>query len=95
MAMINGGTAFNVIPDSATIAGTYRAFSKKSFYALRERIEEVGTNLGELDYDFFFFGFLLIGPYMGFELGEYCRVPTATHAYLAGRSRSPSSSPIT
>lgn len=39
--MIHGGTAFNVIPDSATIAGTFRAFSKKSFYALRERIEEV------------------------------------------------------
>ncbi|EEF42271.1 IAA-amino acid hydrolase ILR1 precursor, putative [Ricinus communis] len=41
VAMINGGTAFNVIPDSATIAGTYRAFSKKSFNALRERIEEI------------------------------------------------------
>ncbi|XP_058192907.1 IAA-amino acid hydrolase ILR1-like 4 [Rhododendron vialii] len=41
VAMIHGGTAFNVIPDSATIAGTFRAFSKKSFYALRERIEEV------------------------------------------------------
>ena len=41
MAMIHGGTAFNIIPDAATIAGTFRAFSKKSFYALRERIEEV------------------------------------------------------
>lgn len=39
--MIHGGTAFNVIPDAATIAGTFRAFSKKSFYSLRERIEEV------------------------------------------------------
>jgi IAA-amino acid hydrolase len=39
--MIQGGTAFNVIPDSATIAGTFRAFSKKSFFDLRERIEEV------------------------------------------------------
>ena len=39
--MIHGGTAFNVIPDAATITGTFRAFSKKSFYALRERIEEV------------------------------------------------------
>lgn len=38
---VNGGTALNVIPDSATLAGTYRAFSKKSFYALRDRIEEV------------------------------------------------------
>ncbi|XWS63618.1 hypothetical protein CRYUN_Cryun06bG0115800 [Craigia yunnanensis] len=41
VAMIYGGTAFNVIPDSTTIAGTFRAFSKKSFNALRDRIEEV------------------------------------------------------
>ncbi|XVE75109.1 hypothetical protein DITRI_Ditri12bG0070600 [Diplodiscus trichospermus] len=41
VAMIHGGTAFNVIPDSATIAGTFRAFSKKSFNSLRDRIEEV------------------------------------------------------
>ena len=39
--MIHGGTAFNVIPDSATVEGTFRAFSKKSFNALRERIKEV------------------------------------------------------
>ncbi|KAJ8773790.1 hypothetical protein K2173_008253 [Erythroxylum novogranatense] len=41
VGMIQGGTAFNVIPDSATIAGTFRAFSRKGFKALRERIEEV------------------------------------------------------
>ncbi|XP_007044501.2 PREDICTED: IAA-amino acid hydrolase ILR1-like 1 isoform X2 [Theobroma cacao] len=41
VAMIHGGTAFNVIPDSTTIAGTFRAFSKKSFNALRDRVEEV------------------------------------------------------
>ncbi|KAJ9709090.1 hypothetical protein PVL29_000859 [Vitis rotundifolia] len=41
VAMIHGGTAFNVIPDAATITGTFRAFSKKGFYALRDRIEEV------------------------------------------------------
>ncbi|GMP58087.1 hypothetical protein CsSME_00021888 [Camellia sinensis var. sinensis] len=41
VAMIHGGSAFNVIPDSATIAGTFRAFSKTSFYSLRDRIEEV------------------------------------------------------
>ncbi|KAA8529522.1 hypothetical protein F0562_033679 [Nyssa sinensis] len=41
VGMIQGGTAFNVIPDSATIAGTYRSFGKKSFSALRERIQEV------------------------------------------------------
>ncbi|XP_038893400.1 IAA-amino acid hydrolase ILR1-like 4 [Benincasa hispida] len=41
VAMVQAGTALNVIPDSATIAGTFRAFSKKSFNALRDRIEEV------------------------------------------------------
>ena len=46
MAMINGGTPFNVIPDFSTIAGIYRAFSKKSFYILEERIEEVVYNSG-------------------------------------------------
>ncbi|CAI0386478.1 unnamed protein product [Linum tenue] len=34
VAMINGGNAFNVIPDSATIAGTFRAFSRETFKAL-------------------------------------------------------------
>ncbi|CAI0386475.1 unnamed protein product [Linum tenue] len=41
VAMINGGNAFNVIPDSATIAGTFRAFSRETFKALRDRIKEV------------------------------------------------------
>ncbi|OMO50771.1 Peptidase M20 [Corchorus olitorius] len=41
VSMIHGGSAFNVIPESTTIAGTFRAFSKKNFYALRDRIEEV------------------------------------------------------
>ncbi|KAJ6323749.1 hypothetical protein OIU76_011107 [Salix suchowensis] len=41
VAMIHGGTAFNVIPEFATIEGTFRAFSRKSFDALRERIKEV------------------------------------------------------
>ncbi|WCJ21715.1 IAA-amino acid hydrolase ILR1 [Euphorbia peplus] len=41
VAMINSGTAFNVIPDSATIAGTYRAFSRQSFGSLRDRIQEI------------------------------------------------------
>ncbi|XP_052188001.1 IAA-amino acid hydrolase ILR1-like 1 [Diospyros lotus] len=41
VAMIQGGSAFNIIPDSATIAGTFRAFSKKNFDGLRERIAEV------------------------------------------------------
>lgn len=30
-----------MIPDTATIGGTFRAFSRKSFHALGERIEEV------------------------------------------------------
>ncbi|KAE8696584.1 IAA-amino acid hydrolase ILR1-like 1 [Hibiscus syriacus] len=41
VSMIHGGTAVNVIPDSTTIAGTFRAFSNKRFNALRDRIEEV------------------------------------------------------
>jgi metal-dependent amidase/aminoacylase/carboxypeptidase family protein len=36
-----GGGAFNVIPDSVTIGGTFRAFSRESFMQLRQRIEEV------------------------------------------------------
>ncbi|PSS07374.1 IAA-amino acid hydrolase ILR1-like [Actinidia chinensis var. chinensis] len=41
VAKFQGGGAFNVIPDSVTIGGTFRAFSKKSFTQLRQRIEEV------------------------------------------------------
>lgn len=36
-----GGDAFNVIPNSVTISGTFRAFSNESFYRLKQRIEEV------------------------------------------------------
>ncbi|KAI3850805.1 hypothetical protein MKW98_030865 [Papaver atlanticum] len=36
-----GGGAFNVIPDSVTIGGTFRAFSTESFNQLKKRIEEV------------------------------------------------------
>ncbi|XP_027335888.1 IAA-amino acid hydrolase ILR1-like 4 [Abrus precatorius] len=38
-----GGSAFNVIPDSVTIGGTFRAFSKQSFQQLRQRIEQIVT----------------------------------------------------
>ncbi|KAK7335897.1 hypothetical protein VNO80_28015 [Phaseolus coccineus] len=38
-----GGGAFNVIPDSVTIGGTFRAFSRESFMQLRHRIEQVIT----------------------------------------------------
>lgn len=41
VAMFHGGGAFNVIPDSVTIGGTFRAFSKESFMQLKQRIEEV------------------------------------------------------
>ncbi|CAK7356809.1 unnamed protein product [Dovyalis caffra] len=43
VAKFQGGGAFNVIPDSVTIGGTFRAFSKESFMQLRQRIEEVVT----------------------------------------------------
>ncbi|GAV80275.1 Peptidase_M20 domain-containing protein/M20_dimer domain-containing protein [Cephalotus follicularis] len=43
VAKFQGGGAFNVIPDSVTIGGTFRAFSKESFVQLRKRIEEVIT----------------------------------------------------
>ncbi|EEF46313.1 IAA-amino acid hydrolase ILR1 precursor, putative [Ricinus communis] len=43
VAKFQGGGAFNVIPDSVTIGGTFRAFSKESFKQLRQRIEEVIT----------------------------------------------------
>ncbi|KAL6884528.1 hypothetical protein ACP4OV_010464 [Aristida adscensionis] len=38
-----GGGAFNVIPDSVTIAGTFRAFLKESFGRLKQRIKEDGS----------------------------------------------------
>ncbi|XP_061347736.1 IAA-amino acid hydrolase ILR1-like 4 [Gastrolobium bilobum] len=41
VAMVDAGSTHDIIPDSVTLGGTYRAFSKKSFYALRKRIEEV------------------------------------------------------
>ncbi|KAL0337324.1 UNVERIFIED_CONTAM: IAA-amino acid hydrolase ILR1-like 4 [Sesamum calycinum] len=43
IAKFQGGHAFNVIPDSVTIAGTFRAFSQESFMQLKHRIEEVIT----------------------------------------------------
>ncbi|KAH9622614.1 hypothetical protein KSS87_002663 [Heliosperma pusillum] len=39
-----GGEAFNVIPDSVTIGGTYRALLKESLLRLKQRIEEVITS---------------------------------------------------
>ncbi|MCH91377.1 IAA-amino acid hydrolase ILR1-like 4-like, partial [Trifolium medium] len=39
-----GGSAYNVIPDSVTIGGTFRAFSKQSFNQLKQRIEQINSN---------------------------------------------------
>lgn len=41
VATFNGGDAFNVIPESVTIGGTFRAFSNESFYGLKQRIHEI------------------------------------------------------
>ncbi|KAF5936292.1 hypothetical protein HYC85_027421 [Camellia sinensis] len=45
VAKFQGGSAFafNVILDSVTISGTFRAFSKESLVQLKQRIEEVIT----------------------------------------------------
>ncbi|KAF3450641.1 hypothetical protein FNV43_RR06730 [Rhamnella rubrinervis] len=43
VAKFQGGGAFNVIPDSVAIGGTFRAFSKEGLLQLRQRIEEVVT----------------------------------------------------
>ncbi|KAI3447081.1 hypothetical protein Pfo_003746 [Paulownia fortunei] len=43
VAKFQGGHAFNVIPDSVTIGGTFRAFSKEGLMQLKHRIEEVVT----------------------------------------------------
>ncbi|KAK4267355.1 hypothetical protein QN277_024142 [Acacia crassicarpa] len=43
ISKFHGGGAFNVIPDSVTIGGTFRAFSKQSLMQLRQRIVEVIT----------------------------------------------------
>ncbi|KAK1265685.1 IAA-amino acid hydrolase ILR1-like 1 [Acorus gramineus] len=40
VAKFQGGGAYNVIPDSVTIGGTFRAFSKESLLQLKQRIEE-------------------------------------------------------
>ncbi|PWA82336.1 IAA-amino acid hydrolase ILR1-like protein [Artemisia annua] len=40
VAKFQGGGAFNVIPDSVTIGGTFRAFSKETFLQLKRRIQE-------------------------------------------------------
>lgn len=41
VSKFHGGGAFNVIPDSVTIGGTFRAFSRESLHQLKQRIDEV------------------------------------------------------
>lgn len=41
VAKFQGGDAFNVIPDSVTIGGTFRAFSNESLLHIKQRIEQV------------------------------------------------------
>ncbi|KAK6922126.1 Peptidase M20 [Dillenia turbinata] len=41
VGMVDAGNNLDTIPNKATIAGTYRAFGKKSFFALKRRIEQV------------------------------------------------------
>ncbi|WOG89352.1 hypothetical protein DCAR_0208590 [Daucus carota subsp. sativus] len=41
VAKFQGGSAFNVIPDSVVIGGSFRTFSKETFAHLKQRIEEV------------------------------------------------------
>jgi len=38
---INGGEAYNVVPDEVTFGGTIRAFSEATMSALRQRLQEV------------------------------------------------------
>lgn len=45
IAKFKGGDAFNVIPDSVVIGGTFRTFSKESLMQLKQRIEEVQISI--------------------------------------------------
>lgn len=41
VAKFQGGNALNVIPDSVTIGGSFRAFSKEDFFRIKQRINEI------------------------------------------------------
>lgn len=43
VSKIHGGNAFNIIPETVTISGTFRAFTMKSFDELKQRIQQVIT----------------------------------------------------
>ncbi|XP_043704902.1 IAA-amino acid hydrolase ILR1-like 4 [Telopea speciosissima] len=43
VSTFQSGNAFNVIPDTAVIGGTFRAFKKQNMYLLKQRIQQVIT----------------------------------------------------
>ncbi|CAA6661475.1 unnamed protein product [Spirodela intermedia] len=43
VSKFQGGNAFNIIPDSTVIGGTFRAFRQESISMLKQRIEEVSS----------------------------------------------------
>lgn len=45
VAMIHAGTAFNVIPEIATMHGTMRSYSAKHRQFLRQRVQEIATGI--------------------------------------------------
>ncbi|MCL7043106.1 hypothetical protein MKW94_007912 [Papaver nudicaule] len=64
---VQGGTAYNIIPDSVEVGGTFRAFKKKSFNALKERIEEViraqvAVHRCTVEFEFFVEDYPMIPP---------------------------------
>ena len=71
MGKFQGGGAFNVIPDSVTIGGTFRALLKSSFVRLRQRIEEVRYRADHFTATIFkFFFFLLFCSPFSFHVGK-------------------------
>jgi amidohydrolase len=44
---IHGGTAFNVIPQEVTLAGTIRTFDKRVRQRVGERFEQIAKGVGE------------------------------------------------
>ena len=73
---IQGGGAFNVIPDSVTIGGTFRAFLRESLTQLRHRIEQVCYKEEQIHNDLYIFhimnyvsySYLLIFELLGYKL---------------------------
>jgi len=77
---IQGGGAVNVIPDSVTIGGTFRAFLRESFTQLRHRIEQVCYKEDQIHDDLYIFhimnyvsySYLLIFELLGYILYLSC-----------------------